>query len=174
MPANQRPLFLISGTALILLLLLLSGCGSTSMNKSHPIYVTDKDVAAANVWFIRPFTYRERGLADNPVQINVNEELLLKLGKGEYTFARLRAGKLVITTSNLSEFTHKQDPVTMTRTAEMTVEPGKNYFLHIRQVNEEFRGVYYLTEQVDLDSAKQLADPLSADGVPGDFKLHKL
>lgn len=174
MTTSKNFRLMVRSAVLILAYLLLSACGSTSMHKSHPLYVTDKDVAAANIWFIRPFTYRERGLADNPVHITVNQEPLLELGKGEYTFARLRAGKLSITTTNLSQFTNKQDPVTMTRTVEITVEPGKNYYLHIRQVNEEFRGVYYLTEPVDLQTAKQLADDLATSGVPGDFKLHKL
>lgn len=163
-----------AGLLLACLLVLLSACGSTSRNKSNSLYITDQDVAAAQVWFIRPFTYRERGLADNPVKISINSEPLLELGKGEYTFVRLRAGKHTITTSNLSQFTNKLDPVEMTRTVEINMQPEQQYFLHVRQVNEEFRGVYYVIERLDLEAAKALVEGVAATGVPGKYKLNKM
>ena len=137
------------------LVALLAGC-ATTINKEHPIIVTQPDVAAANVYFIRPMTYRERGIADNPVGIEINGVELLKLGKGEYTLLRLRTEKILLKTHNRTAFTNKDDYVEMTRELRLELAPGKTYFIHIRQVNEEFRGVYYVPMLVDLKAAKEL------------------
>jgi len=137
------------------LVAVLAGC-ATSINKEHPMIVTQPDVAAANIYFIRPMTYRERGIADNPVVIEFNGMELLKLGKGEYTLLRVRPEKILLKTRNRTLFTNKDEPVEMTRELRMELAPGKTYFIHIRQVNEEFRGVYYVPMPVDLKTAKEL------------------
>ena len=133
----------------------LAGC-ETTINKEHPMIVTQADVAAANIYFIRPMTYRERGMADNPVVIEINGMEMLKLGKGEYTLLRVRPEKVQVKTRNLTRFTNKDDYVEMTRELRLELTPGKTYFIHIRQVNEEFRGVYYVPMPVDLKAAKEL------------------
>lgn len=142
---------------------LLVGCG-TSVEKTHPLVEAQPDVAAARVYFIRPFTYRERGVADNPVKIELNGMSLLKLGKGEYTMLRLKPGKARLTTRNRTTFTNKNEPVEMTREATLDFTQDKVYFLHVRQVNEEFRGVYYLVEPVDLATAKGLIEDAAVIG----------
>lgn len=149
-------------------------CAATSLNKTHELYVTDPDLAAANLYFIRPFTYRERGLADNPVSIEINGNELVSMGKGEYTFVRVKPIKVSIVTRSLTRFTNKIEPVEITRTSEIELAPNETYFLHVRQVNEEFRGVYYLIEEVELAQAKQLAEPLHSTNVPGARDLDKL
>lgn len=156
------------------LCLVLSSCAATSINKNHDLYVTDPDLAAANLYFIRPFTYRDRGLADNPVHIEINGKELLSLGKGEYTFIRVKPVKVSLITRSLTQFTNGIDPIEITRTSEIELLPGQTYYLHVRQVNEEFRGVYYLVEQVDLQQAKQLAEGLRSTNVPGSLSLDKL
>ncbi len=137
------------------LLAALSGC-ATTINNEHPMIVTQPDVAAANVYFIRPMTYRERGIADNPVVIEVNGLELMKLGKGEYTLLRIRPEKVLLKTRNQTTFTNKNEYIEMTRELRLELTSGQTYFIHIRQVNEEFRGVYYVPTQVDLKAAKEL------------------
>ncbi|MBI3774628.1 MAG: hypothetical protein HY273_03585 [Gammaproteobacteria bacterium] len=137
------------------LLAALAGC-ATTINKEHPMIVTQPDVAAANVYFIRPMTYRERGIADNPVVIELNGMEMLKLGKGEYTLLRVRPEKALLKTRNWTAFTNKDEYVEMTRELRLELAAGKTYFIHIRQVNEEFRGVYYVPMLVDLKTAKEL------------------
>jgi len=134
------------------LLAVTTGC-ATSINKEHPMIVTQPDVAAASLYFIRPMTYRERGIADNPVGVEINGMELLKLGKGEYTLLRIRPEKILLKTHNRTAFTNKNEYVEMTRELRLELAPGKTYFIHIRQVNEEFRGVYYLPVLVDLKAA---------------------
>lgn len=159
--------------AIAVLAVWLAGC-ATEIRTTHPLYEPHADVAAANVYFIRPFTYRERGVADNPVKIEVNKELLLELGKGEYTLVRLKPGPATITTRNLTMFTNKAEPVEMTRSIDTELVAGKTYFLHIEQVNEEFRGVYYLIRAVDLATAKGLVNYLRVVGPARDAPIGKL
>lgn len=147
----------------LLALALVSACG-TEVHRQHPLFVEHADIAAANVYFIRPYTYRERGVADNPVKIEVAKAPLLELGKGEYTLIRLKPGVTTVTTRNLTMFTNKTEPVEMTRAIEIDLQAGKTYFLHIEQVNEEFRGVYYLIKPIDLRTAKVLAADVLATG----------
>lgn len=158
----------------LLALFLLNACGSTSINRKHELFVRDPDLAAAQIYFIRPFTYRERGLADNPVHIEVNGQPLLDIGKGEYTFLRMKAQKIRITTRSLSEFTNKLEPVEMTRSSEIILQPDQRYFLHVKQVNEEFRGVYYVIENINLETAKGLVANLHSVSVPGKLAIEDL
>lgn len=152
----MTPRFTLSGLLLgAWLLTALAGC-ATSVNKIHPAVVTQPDVAAANVYFIRPLTYRELGIADRPVSIELNDTELLKLGKGEYTLLRLRPEKALLKTRNLTTFANKNEYVEMTRELRLELAPGQTYFIHIQQVNEEFRGIYYVPLLVDLKTAKEL------------------
>ena len=153
---------------------MISACGSTSINKKHELFARDPDIAAAQVYFIRPYTYRERGLADNPVKIEINGKQLMELGKGEYTMARMKPVKISLTTRSLTLFTNKIEPVEMTRTSEITLAPDERYFLHVKQVNEEFRGVYYMIELVSLETAKGLINGVKSIGVPRKAAIDKL
>lgn len=146
------------------MLSILSGCGSTTINKKHLLIENNEKIAAASVYFIRPFTYRERGIADNPVKIELNRKLLIELGKGELTLIRLKAADATISTRSFTMFTNKLLPVEVKRNAQMSFIAGETYYIHIRQVNEEFRGVYYLPELVGPKAAKRLADGLNAVG----------
>jgi hypothetical protein len=159
---------------LLMLSLLITACSSTSLNKKHELFAQDPDIAAAQVYFIRPDTYRERGLADNPVAIEANGKHLMDLAKGEYTYVRMKPVKVTFTTRSLTLFTNKMEPVEMTRTSEITLQPNERYFLHVKQVNEEFRGVYYLIDMVSLETAKSLIDGLRTSSVPGSLAIDKL
>lgn len=144
---------------------LLSGCGSTSIFQHHILIEHDAKKPAANVYFIRPFTYRERGVADNEVIIDLDQKKLLELAKGEYTLLRIKPDNATITTHSISMYTNKLTPVKMTKTISVNFEAGKTYFIHIKQYNEEFRGVYYQPELIDLNAAKQLTEDLHATGL---------
>ncbi len=162
------------GLLALLALFLLTACGTTSINTKNELLVRDPDLAAAQVYFIRPFTYRERGYADNPVHIEINGKPLLDMAKGEYTLVRLKPEKIRLTTRSLSDFTNKLEPVEMTRSSEITLQPDQAYFLHVKQVNEEFRGVYYVIENVSLQTAKSLIENLHSVGVPGKLAIDNL
>lgn len=150
----------------------LTGCGSTAVNKKHILIETDAKKSYAKVFFIRPFTYRERGIADNPVKIELNRKQLISLGKGEYTAVHLKPVDATITTRSFSMFTNKLLPIEMTRSATMNFSEGQTYFIHIKQVNEEFRGVYYLPELIGAKTAKRMIESLRAigDASSADFK----
>ncbi len=167
---TQRSGFLIGAA----LLAALGGCAITSISKIHPMIVTQPDVAAANVYFIRPLTYRERGVADKPVVIEFNGMELMKIAKGEYTLLRIRPEKVLLKTRNLTPYTNKEEPVEMTRELRLEFAPGKTYFVHIQQVNEEFRGIHYLPVLVDLKTAKQLIIDARATDAARDARIDTL
>ncbi len=160
--------------SIAILSILISGCGSTSVNTTHILLEADKEIAAANVYFIRPFTYRERGIADNPVKIELNRKEIISLGKGEYTMVRIKPVEATITTRNYSMFTNKLMPIEMIRSATMTFDAGQNYFIHIKQVDEEFRGIYYLPELIGLKTAKRITSDLKSSGIASDADIEKL
>ncbi len=159
MPRVVRSLAVALGAVL----LLVSGCATTVV-QTHPLMDQEPSATTAKVYFIRPFTYRERGAADNPVKIEINNSPLMELGKGEYTLVYLKPSSITVTTRNFTRFTNKNELIEMTRSLDMELKPGNTYFLHIRQVNEEFRGVYYLIQPVDLTTAKGLVLDLHVSG----------
>jgi hypothetical protein len=165
-----RWLFMLTGT---ILTVLAGGCATTVV-QTHPLVETAPDATTAKVYFIRPFTYRERGAADNPVKIEVNNAPLLELGKGEYTLVPLKPSAITVTTRNMTRFTNKNELVEMTRSLELDLKPGVTYFMHIRQVNEEFRGVYYLIQPVDLTTAKGLVFDLHPSGAARSARIPDL
>jgi len=164
----------ITFLAIISALIAISSCGSTSINTKHILVETDEKIPAATVYFIRPFTYRERGIADNPVKIELNRKELIALGKGEYTLIRIKPIDATITTKNFSMFTNKLLPIEMKRSANLTFDAGQTYFIHIRQVNEEFRGVYYLPELIGLKTAKRMSAELKSIGVSSGATIEEL
>ena len=154
----------ISAAFIIGLFFVIAGCGSTSVHNDHILIETKEENPGANVYFIRPFTYRERGIADNPVKIELNRKKLVTLGKGEYTLVKIKPVEATITTRSHTMHTNKLMPVEISRSANMHFEHGQTYFIHIRQVNEEFRGVYYLPELIGLKTARRLTATLRASG----------
>jgi hypothetical protein len=169
----RRVVRVLAGMLGAILPLLVGGCATTVV-QTHPLIETAPDAATAKVYFIRPFTYRERGAADNPVKIEVNNAPLLELGKGEYTLLHLKPSAITVTTRNFTRFTNKNDLVEMTRSIELDLKPGNTYFLHIRQVNEEFRGVYYLIQPVDQNTAKGLVLDLHPSGAARSARITDL
>jgi len=159
---------------IVSIMLIIGGCSLTSINKKHFLIETNKEKPASTVYFIRPFTYRERGIADNPVKIALNRKKLISLGKGEYTMLRIKPIDATITTRSYTKFTNKFEPIEMTRSANMSFESGQTYFIHIRQVNEEFRGVYYLPELVGLKTAKRITEGVHAIGGARSAKIKNL
>jgi hypothetical protein len=164
----------ISTAFIIGLFFVITGCGSTSVNDDHILVESEDGNPAANVYFIRPFTYRERGISDNPVKIELNRKELITLGKGEYTLVHIKPVDATITTRSFTMHTNKLMPVEISRSANMHFEHGQTYFIHIRQVNEEFRGVYYLPELIGLETAKRMTAELRADGAARSAEIEDL
>jgi hypothetical protein len=153
---------------------IIAGCASSAISTTNILIEHDANKPAANVYFIRPLTYRDRGVADKAVRIELNNKVLMLLSKGEYALIRIKPVNGILTTRNVSMFTNKQLPIEMAKSVEVSFEAGQTYFIHIKQVNEEFRGVYYLPELVDLSEAKKLVDGLKKAGLASSAPIDKL
>jgi hypothetical protein len=162
-------------------LLLLAGCAS--VNTQHPQVVTDaelagKDVAKvteyANVYFIRPKMFKSKGVADKAVRIEFLGKPMLKMGEGSYTLLRIKPSKGQLKVFSQTKFTNEPVPIEVWRAREYKFIEGKTYFIHIRQVNEEFRGVFYDPEPVSLGQAKKLLENARASGAARSAPIDEL
>ncbi len=155
---TRRPLM-----ALLLLALILAGCAGTRLDSGHPLIVRGAE-PAAKVYFIRPFTDRYLGFADNRITVEADRAGLMRLVKGEYTLVSMKPGTVQLSVRNDTnhgpEFLHMQ----LTRSRAFTFEAGETYFLVLTPFDGEFRGVHFEMETVDLPRAKELSNRLRVAG----------
>jgi hypothetical protein len=154
------------GVFLALAALGVSGCASTKIVSNHPLMEKSGSGPYATVYFLRPNTERAMGFPDNPLTIEMDQEKLLTLGKGEYTMLRLKPR--ITTTMTLKSKTAVGPNWTikeMSKDKKWSFAAGQTYFLVLKPVDGEFRGVYFVAESVDLFSAKEVAPKLHAVSV---------
>ncbi len=130
----------------------------------HPLVQLNPSAPAANVYLLRPQPERVMGFPDNELDVELNQEKLLKLTKGQYTMVRLIPRDYTLTLKNLSEAGTLWKVREMSRNYPFNFRAGENYFLVIRPFDGEFRGVHFTAESVDIFAAKQIAQQLSAVG----------
>ena len=147
----------------LFLTLTITGCG-VSINKNNPALKLDPDVVPAKVYFIRPVPVKHKGIADNKIVVNYDGRRLLSIAEGNYTMVELNPSKGEITTHSKTMFTNRIVPLNVSRSRVFTFVPGGTYFIHLKRDNQEFRGIFYDPEPVDLATAKSLADGLHASG----------
>ena len=145
-------------------LVLATGCANTKVYTSHKSLVKDEAQPHAKVYFIREWQQRSRGVADNNVTIEVAGENLLELGEGEYSLMRLTPQKTFIVTHSQAFVTSKPNPTRVTRAQEFTFDAGETYYILAKLNQEEFRGIYFTTEAINLDQAKNAAVKLKPSG----------
>lgn len=142
--------------------LLLSACAS--VNIKHPQLVTGEMSAEAkaqlaSVYFIRPQAYKTKGVADQPVRITYQKKTVLTQPEGNYTLLYIKPSQGLVKIHSRTLFTNQSSPVDVWRSREYKFIAGKTYFVHVRQIDEEFRGVFYEPQPVSLKQAKQLIVP---------------
>ena len=145
----------------LVLVLSLTSCATARVYKGHPQLVKEKVTAekkaeVATVYFIRPTAYKSKGVSNDTVRIEFQGQTLLKQDEGAYTLLYLKPSKGILKVHSKTLFTDKRDPVDVWRSREYKFIVGKTYFIHIRQINEEFRGVFYEPEPISLREAKEL------------------
>lgn len=141
----------------------LGGCG-TSVQGSHPLVQKNDSAPYASVYFIRPGTERFMGFADNRLFVEADGRKLVSLVKGEYTLAQLRPGQVWLRSDAQTTWgpSHRIKHTSRSRSFRFTA--GQTYFIVLRPVNGEFRGVYFVPQDVDLEEARLLATGLRARG----------
>lgn len=147
---------------LVITVALLVACGRPP-NSDLIIKAEEADEAyISKVYFLRPMPLKFRKYSDNPIKVTLNGEYLLEIAEGEYHLARLQPMQGNISTHSLTFFTNHTAPQEISRSRQFNFVAGKTYFILLKRVNEEFRGVFYVPEPIDLSQAKQIAYKLNA------------
>ena len=143
----------------------LGACAAATVNKNNAALVAyDSNSPAATVYFIRPEPFKYKGIADNLVTIEYQGEKLLDINEGQYVMVKLTPSEGDIITRSTTKFTNQQLPIEVTRNRRYKFIAGDTYFIYLKRIDEEFRGIFYDPAPVDLNEAKQLAKDLSVQG----------
>ncbi|WP_455211230.1 hypothetical protein [Kaarinaea lacus] len=144
--------------------LLLSSCG-TAVYRENPALQAEADMELANVYFIRPTPDKYKVVADNPIRVDYQDKPLIKIAEGTYTLVKLQPGKGEITTRSKTRFTNQLYPIDVSRSRLYSFLAGRTYFIYLKRVDEEFRGITYDPEPVNLAKAKALSEKLHKWGL---------
>ena len=142
----------------------LLGCASTQIQSGNPLIQTNASAPHARVYFIRPGTERYMGVADNVVDIELDQRPLLKLVKGEYVLVDLKPGVVTATVKSMTSWGPQSKIKEMSRSRDFTFDEGETYFIVISPVDGEFRGVFFLPKSVDFLTAREISKRLRAVG----------
>lgn len=156
---------------------LLAGCAS--INSQHPMLVTQeiKEGETANyasVYFIRPKPFKPKGVSDKPITIEYQDKMLLTIDEGSYTLLRIKPGEGMIKVNSETRFTNKLEPIKVWRARHYKFIEGKTYFIYLKRVNEEFRGIFYEPQPVKFDKAKTLIEKAFASGEARSYPIGEL
>jgi len=148
----------------------LASCSSwswngTKVNGGNPLVRAEGETQFATVYFLRPLTERAMGFSDNPLTIALDDNKLLTLEKGDYTLVYLRPRvRTTMTVENVTEVGPDWRTKKMAKNYEFGFTAGETYFIVLEPVDGEFRGVYFTARDIDLFTAKQLAQQLRPTG----------
>jgi len=142
--------------------LLLAACAT--VNSKHPKIVLDSiteelKAQSATVYFIRPRTYKSKGLADNKIRIEFQGKTLLAQNEGTYMLLYIKPSKGTLKIYSETLYAGQYASVDVSRSRVYKFIAGKTYFIYVRQIDEEFRGIFYEPQLVGLREAKQLIVP---------------
>lgn len=157
-----------------LVVLLTTGCASVSVNQDHPELEKDPNQPAAAVYFIRTSPVKNKGVADSPVRITYQGKDLVTLDEGTNTLLYLKPSTGMMRLHSRTLFIGQQSIKEVWRERNFRFITGKTYFIHVRQDNEEFRGVFYTPELVNLEEAKRLARDTRTKGLASSHPIAKL
>lgn len=144
--------------------LLLSSCG-TKLYKENPALQVESDTELVNVYFIRPRPDKYKVVADNPIRVDYKNKPLIKIAEDTYTLVKLQPGKGEVTTRSKTRFTNRLYPIDVSRSRLYSFLAGRTYFIYLKRVDEEFRGITYDPEPVGLAKAKSLSEKLHKWGL---------
>jgi hypothetical protein len=150
---------------LFTLLFVMAGCGNPVNIKNPYVMAESDDAHVARVYFIRPQPYKYKGIADNEISVEYKNETLLKINEGQYTMVRIKPSKGEIITHSKTQFTNKTVPIDVSRARNYRFLAGKTYFIYLKRINEEFRGIFYDPAPVTYQQALKLATNLRARGL---------
>ena len=138
---------------------LLAACAT--VNSKHPQVMSGKiteesKAQLATVYFIRPKVDKSKGMANDTVRIEFKEKVLLTQDEGTYTLLYIKPSKGTLKVHSKTLYADQRAAIDVWRERVYKFIAGRTYFIHVRQIDEEFRGVFYEPQPVDLREAKQL------------------
>jgi len=136
--------------------LILGGCSFSNVSDNHPL-LKESSSGAAKVYFIRAQTERRMGISDNALIVDFNDEQALFLEKGEYVALNLVPRDYKITLKNQTEVGPHWYVKWMFKKYKFSFEADKTYYIEIKSIDGEFRGVFFTAKNMPLYQAKQLA-----------------
>lgn len=162
-PNRWVPLLIL----LSLVISLLLGC--STVNNKHPMVVSEEIKPGSPedfsyVYFIRPKPYKPKGAADETIRVEFLGKVLLTIDEGSYTLLRIKPSKGQLKVFNETKFINKTHPVKVWRAREYKFIAGKTYFIYLKRINEEFRGIFYDPQPVNFERAKALTQKPRASG----------
>jgi hypothetical protein len=160
---KRKIISILLGLAFGVSTVLLSGCWTT-VKDDNPLVRSDPAAVYARVYFIRPRPERFMGMADNRVTIAANQQTLLKLVRGEFTYVDLKPGDVNIAITNQTTYGPSHTIKTMTRSRPFTFRAGQTYYIAVVPTDGEFRGVRFVPRTVDVDEARKMARRARAVG----------
>jgi len=135
---------------------LMLGCSSSKISDHHPL-LTESEGGAAKVYFIRSQTERRMGISDNALIMDLNDEQALSLEKGEYVVLNLLPRDYKITLKNQTEAGAHWNVKSMSKKYNFSFAADKTYYIEIKSIDGEFRGVFFTAKKMPFYQAKQLA-----------------
>ncbi len=170
----SRTLTRLSILLALLLLVTLSACSVTQVHKKHSLIQADLSLPHATVYFIRPQTEHPLGLADNSLGVEIDNEKLISLVKGEYAMVRLTPRDVSVTLRNLTQTRGRWEVEEMARNRSFSFKSGETYFVVADMINGEFRGVRYVPKGVNQLEAKKISRHLRPSGQARKAKIADL
>jgi len=152
----------------------LIGCASTQIQSKHPLVQANASAPHARIYFIRPGTERTMGVADNVVNIELDQHPLIKLVKGEYVLVDLKPGEVTVTIKSMTSWGPQGKIKEMSRSKDFNFDEDDTYFIVISPVDGEFRGVFFLPKSVDYVTAREISRHLRAVGRARDYPIPEL
>ena len=153
----------ILGVVLVSVASGLAGCAATRVASDHPLIEKDSQTASARVYFIRPLTERAMGFPDNPLRIEFDDQPLLALAKGEYSLVHMKPRETTtMTLKSLTTIGPNWTVKEMSKKQKWSFTAGATYYIVLRPVDGEFRGVTFTAEAVDWFTAKESVRQLRA------------
>ncbi len=168
---------LISLFILLLSATLLSGCSLlrvSQVDHAHDLVQAEQSRPHAKVYFIRPKTEHVAGYADNALDVALDGEDLIKLGKAEYILVYLKPRDVTITLRNRTQVRGRWEVAEMSQSRQFSFKADETYFIQARMFDGEFRGARFIPEALSLFDARNAVRYLVPVGLARQHPISKL
>ena len=168
---------LISLFVLLLSVTLVSGCGLLRVSKvdhTHGLVQADLNRPHAKVYFIRPKTEHVAGYADNALDVELDGEDLVKLGKAEYVLVYLKPRDVTITLRNHTQVRGRWEVAEMSQSRQFSFKADETYFIQTNMLDGEFRGARFIPEALSPFDARKAVRYLVPAGLARQHPISKL